>query len=143
MTKTYNNKDYYKVGEEWFTTDKNNKEYKVFHQSILKNLNKLEITGFGDVVKAVTNSVGISTCQKCEERRKTLNKLFPFIGKKEVGELSTEEKEVVASIKENSLIPTEKVKQLFDMYNRVFHQKVKRCNCPGLVRVIVERLKQL
>ena len=33
--------------------------------------------GLGDVVKKVTNAIGIPTCNKCEERRKKLNRIFP------------------------------------------------------------------
>ena len=34
--------------------------------------------GLGDVVKKVTNAIGIPTCNKCEERRKKLNRIFPY-----------------------------------------------------------------
>jgi len=34
--------------------------------------------GLGDAVKAVTSAVGISTCGKCEERRRRLNKALAF-----------------------------------------------------------------
>jgi hypothetical protein len=34
--------------------------------------------GAGDVVKKVTNALGIKTCSPCEERRKRLNKTLAF-----------------------------------------------------------------
>jgi len=34
--------------------------------------------GLGDTVKKITNAMGIKPCDECEERRKSLNKKFPF-----------------------------------------------------------------
>ena len=39
---------------------------------------KQKIEGLGDIVKRLTNAVGIKTCSKCEERRKKLNSKFPI-----------------------------------------------------------------
>ena len=34
--------------------------------------------GVGDVVKNVTNAMGMKTCGKCQKRREALNNLIPF-----------------------------------------------------------------
>jgi len=38
--------------------------------------------GLGDTIAKITGAVGIKTCGKCEERRKKLNKIFPYRGDK-------------------------------------------------------------
>jgi len=38
---------------------------------------KEKLEGLGDIVKRLTNAVGIKTCSKCEKRRKRMNKMFP------------------------------------------------------------------
>ena len=42
------------------------------------NSDKPKIEGLGDIVKRLTNAVGVKTCSKCEERRKKMNKMFPI-----------------------------------------------------------------
>jgi hypothetical protein len=37
-----------------------------------------EISGAGDVVAALTSSLGIKPCGGCKERQEKLNKWFPF-----------------------------------------------------------------
>lgn len=37
-----------------------------------------EIRGLGDVVARVTKRLGIPECQKCSERRRKLNRIFPI-----------------------------------------------------------------
>lgn len=34
--------------------------------------------GIGDTIKKLINALGVSTCNKCEERRKKLNRMFPY-----------------------------------------------------------------
>ena len=34
--------------------------------------------GLGDTIAKITKAVGIKPCKPCEERRKKLNKLFPY-----------------------------------------------------------------
>ena len=41
-------------------------------------MNRDKIEGLGDIIKRLTNAVNIPTCNKCEERRKKLNNLFPI-----------------------------------------------------------------
>ena len=38
---------------------------------------KEKLEGLGDIVKRLTNAVGIKTCSKCEKRRKRMNEMFP------------------------------------------------------------------
>ncbi len=39
---------------------------------------KKQLTGLGDVVKVVTEAVGIEQCEGCKKRQTLLNRLFPF-----------------------------------------------------------------
>jgi|TARA_Y100000310_G_C20323051_1_gene641688 hypothetical protein len=52
------------------------KKQPIFTNQWTENL--LKSRGIGDTVKKVTNAVGIPTCNKCEERRKKLNRMFPY-----------------------------------------------------------------
>jgi hypothetical protein len=38
---------------------------------------KGKLEGLGDIIKRLTNAVGIKTCSKCEKRRKRMNEMFP------------------------------------------------------------------
>lgn len=40
-----------------------------------------ESIGAGDVVRAVTKTLGVKHCSKCEERRQALNRLLEFKAK--------------------------------------------------------------
>ena len=37
--------------------------------------------GLGDTIQKVTKALKIPTCKKCEERRKKLNKILPYVRK--------------------------------------------------------------
>jgi hypothetical protein len=40
--------------------------------------NKKEIQGLGDVIETITESIGINTCESCNQKKFTLNRLFNF-----------------------------------------------------------------
>lgn len=95
-------------------------------------------SGLGDVVKKVTNALGIKTCDDCEKRRQKLNKLFPFTKNAKV-ELTEEEVEFVNSI-EKTLTQEMRIK-LGDIYDKTFGGKTRHCQCPGVYKMIIDRLK--
>lgn len=97
-------------------------------------------TGLGDVIKSVTNAVGIETCAECEERRKKLNKMFPFT--KNAKEITNEEdKEFIRNLKDRGKLSKEEVNKIMELMNTYFGMRVKFCNCPGLFKGYIEKLK--
>lgn len=95
------------------------------------------IEGLGDVIKKITNFIGIETCDSCEERRKKLNKLFPYT---KTYTIETTDIDFIKRIKSNNLISYEDKIHLFSVYNRVFRKNVAICNCSGLVYDMIDKL---
>lgn len=106
----------------------------------------LPSAGLGDTIKSITNALGIPTCGKCEERRKRLNKVFPWLQAKEMEQLQGEDLELMIRVlgKPNAVV-NDDVDYLFKLYNQKYAPKhpIKRCSCPGLLRLVVERLTLL
>lgn len=111
------------------------------------NINvSLPSSGLGDTIKKITSAIGIQTCGKCEERRKKLNKLFPWLNSKDMDKLKGDELELMKRvINKPSEVSNDDVNSLFTLYNKIYSpsRPVKRCQCPGLLRQIVERLTLL
>lgn len=106
----------------------------------------LPSAGLGDVVKSITSALGIETCNKCEERRKQLNKMFPWLNAKEMETLKGEDEALMIRIRKTpSAVQNDDVDALFKLYNRIYtpQRPIKRCQCPGLLRTVVERLELL
>jgi hypothetical protein len=107
---------------------------------------KLESAGLGDTVAKITEFLGIEKCEPCEERRKKWNKQFPWLTPQDLDKLEGEDAELLERVKKTPhAVKNEDVIALFALYNKVFSPKrpVKRCQCPGLLRMIVERLDML
>lgn len=104
----------------------------------VKQPKKKKIKGLGDVVKAVTNAVGIETCDDCEQRRLKLNKMFPFT-KSVKRELTDDEIEFVEQIGK-TLENNDRFK-LGDIYEAVIGGRVRHCLCPAMYRQLIDRLK--
>ena len=74
--------------------------------------NLLKSRGLGDTVKKVTNAVGIPACNQCEERRKKLNRMFPY--NKTQGLQGAREKTLVVTFKTDEM-----------MYERIYERDLK------------------
>jgi len=100
-----------------------------------------QLTGVGDVIKFVTNAVGVEQCEQCKERQAKLNRLFPFtlIAK----EMTGEEIEFIKRIKNNMSIGYVDRNYLFEKYNRILNQHLVPCQCPSIVIQIREKLWQI
>lgn len=96
--------------------------------------NKIE--GLGDVVKEVTNFLGIETCDDCEERRKKLNQMFPFT-KRPSYIITDEEIIYLRNAKDINKVDTG---ILTTIYNKTYNTSVKPCNCPTLMKELLEKL---
>jgi len=111
----------------------------------LENEEKLPSLGLGDAIKSVTSALGIETCGRCEERRKNLNKMFPWLNYKEFPQLEGEDLDLMRRVLANPIVQNDDAVATFALYNKIYSSRnpVKRCLCPGLFRQIVERLNLL
>jgi hypothetical protein len=106
----------------------------------------LPSAGLGDTVAKITEFLGIEKCEPCEERRKSWNKKYPWLTPEDLDKLEGQDAALLARVKLTPhAVANDDVNALFALYNKVFSPKrpVKRCQCPGLLRTIVERLDLL
>jgi hypothetical protein len=99
---------------------------------------KLPMGGLGDLVKSVTEVLGITQCSECIERQKNFNKAFPFI--RVSRDLTFDELKLMERINSSYTIQNDDVNSFFKMYNEVFTSNVKRCNCPELIAKMIQRI---
>jgi hypothetical protein len=109
-------------------------------------------TGLGDVIKTVTDALGVEQCNDCKERQFKLNRLFPF--KKVKSEMSDEDKVVFADFmklkgqrvidgKTTTLTPNE-ARYLSDLYLIYFGLDNSNCpECSGIHKTIIKDLFKL
>ena len=107
-------------------------------EQTLEQIESEFLSGLGDVIKKVTNFIGIPTCDACEERRKKLNSMFPFI--KNAKTLSDDEIQFLKRIRFSNTIGSEDRNFLFSLYNKTFSSRVNTCNCPSVVIEMREKL---
>ena len=95
---------------------------------------KVAPEGLGDTVENITEVTGLKKAVKwifgedcgCEERKEWLNKKFPY--SKELTEAEFDYLD--AYFKSNKEVITKQIqKELIDIYNRVFNQKVQPSSC--------------
>lgn len=103
------------------------------------------IQGAGDVVKKVTEFLGIPTCDDCEKRRQALNRAFPFT--RYVKYQFTEEevefilsKELSDSIAGIRPLQSNEIDKVLVLYNKAFEARQERCNCPTLMKSLIEKI---
>ena len=111
--------------------DKRSKEYKVWK----KNLEAAN-NGLGDTVEGVFKATVIDKAGKfifgedcdCDERKDTLNKLFPS---KKINCLTENEYNYLADYFENqtNTVTTDKQRELITIYNRVFNDRASATSC--------------
>lgn len=93
--------------------------------------------GLGDLIKTVTNALGIETCDKCEERRLKLNKFFPFL-RNVKRNLTDEEVKAVLEMESTKNIPDSIY--FLKVFNEVYGLKQKPCQCPSIYRDLLNKL---
>ena len=99
---------------------------------------KLETSGLGDLLANITSAIGIEPCEKCEQRKKALNKAFPWL--KASREITDEEVDFIKYVSSTNTLQSDDVDTLFRLYNDVFSSKLIRCACSGLVSKMIQRL---
>jgi hypothetical protein len=109
---------------------------------------KKESIGLGDTIEKITEKTGIKKAVKfafgkdcgCEERKKLLNKIFPYVNC-----LTQKEYQYLKKwydSKQQSINVTRR-RELLDIYNRVFNKKRKDTSCGSCVRDINDSLKRV
>lgn len=96
------------------------------------------INGLGDVVKTITNAIGLTTCDNCEERRKKMNKLMPFT-KTAKRELTEDEVEFIKGL--TKTITSEERYRIGDIYTSTYNVRFNHCNCPSVYKQAIDKLK--
>jgi hypothetical protein len=98
----------------------------------------LETSGLGDVISNITSALGIEECEPCARRKAALNKAFPWL--KASREITEEEVQFIKKITSTHTLQNDDVNNLFKLYNDIFSSKLSRCNCPGLISKMIQRL---
>lgn len=98
----------------------------------------LETSGLGDIISNITSALGIEECEPCARRKAALNKAFPWL--KASREITTEEEDFIKLVTSTHTLKNDDVNKLFSLYNDVFSSKLSRCNCPGLISKMIQRL---
>lgn len=98
----------------------------------------LKSGGLGDFIATITEAVGIEPCGACDRRKDAFNKAFPWL--RPTREVQDSDIEFMKVIKNSRTIQNDDVNELFRLYNELFKSKLIRCNCPGLVSKMVDRL---
>lgn len=98
----------------------------------------LDKAGLGDLVSSITQTLGIPECEPCARRKEALNKMFPWL--KARREITNDEEQFIIKIKTSHTLNNDDVNGLFRLYNDVFSSKLSRCNCPGLIAKMIQRL---
>jgi len=116
---------------------------------------KAEMQGLGDLIEKVTEVTGIKDVVKfvsgedcgCEERKETLNKLFPFKKKKEcLTEVEYEELTITfGSIEERGgqVIKRTEQNTINKIHSRVFGSRNEPTNCGPCFKKTYQELKLL
>lgn len=129
-----------------FKGDKRSKEYKEWKKKFDK-----KSKGVGDTVEKITEATGIKKAVKflagedcgCDERKETLNKMFPY---KNINCLTENEFTYLAdvfAVKRNN-ISGEMQKKLVEIYNRVFEQNASPTSCgPCFAKGVFDKLNKL
>ena len=126
--------------------DKRSKEYKQWKKN-LEGSSK----GLGDKVEKVFKATGISKAAKfilgedcgCEERKDTLNKIFPS---KKINCLTEEEYNYLANFFESKpqRVIGDVQKELIVIYNRVFNERAGTTGCNScFINGVFAKLKQV
>ena len=90
-------------------------------------------TGLGDVIKSVTEVIGIEQCEGCKKRQSLLNRIFPFRNITPPNKEEIEFLEGVFSWYKGLPIPREGVDDIIkcgDLWMKLFNVKTEPCrNC--------------
>jgi len=134
---------------EEFKGDKRTKAYREWKANFEAEQSE-KSTGLGDTVEKITEATGIKKAVKfiagedcgCDERKSTLNKLFPYKKPECLTEDEYKYLEEVFKIGSNT-IPSAQQMKMNKIYNRVFHQNKKTTSCGRCFMSTYNELKTL
>lgn len=134
---------------EEFKGDKRTKAYREWKANFEAKQSE-ESTGLGDTIEKITEATGIKKAVKfiagedcgCDERKSTLNKLFPYKKPECLTEDEYKYLEEVFKIGSNT-IPSAQQMKMNKIYNRVFHQNKKTTSCGRCFMSTYNELKTL
>jgi hypothetical protein len=100
----------------------------------------LPASGLGDVISKVTSVLGIPECPGCEKRKQSLNSAFHWL--RTARDYTEEEIVFIRKVESKSSMTNDEANFLFSLYNEIFPspRRLERCNCPGLILKIIQRL---
>lgn len=101
-------------------------------------MKKNKPTGIGDVIKNVTESLGIEQCEGCTKRQEILNSVISFTTKST--EITDEAIGVLMRLKGITINSNTDRYYLFALYNRVFNTKEKVCQCQDKMQELILKL---
>lgn len=104
---------------------------------------KKKIGGVGDVIAKVTETIGITPCDSCNERHYSLNRLFPF---RKAKKMTPEQKEWFKGYleRQSTKLSNEDRLKLTEIYNDCFQSSLNDCtSCSGLYIKIIKDLTKL
>ena len=93
--------------------------------------------GLGDVIKKITDTLSIPTCEKCEERRQKLNKAYSFL-RAVKRDITDEEIEYLKDIESRKKIDNSQ--KFVNLFNEIFGTRQTACECPSLMRDLLGKL---
>jgi len=104
--------------------------------------------GLGDSIEKVLKATGIDKVAKkvlgddcgCEERKKKLNKLFPYVRMMTADEIKIYE-DIIPKLK--GQIKAQDYKLLLKIYNKIFKTNQKPTSCGSCVRSILKKLEDI
>jgi hypothetical protein len=101
---------------------------------------KLPLLGLGDAISKVTAALGIEECQGCQKRKDIANSIFPWL--RASRDYKDDEVTFIRSLQSKNTMSNDEANRLFNLYNEIFPapRRLDRCNCPGLILKIIERL---
>ena len=99
--------------------------------------------GLGDTIAKITNFFGIEPCEGCKSRQALFNKLFPYLNPSR--HLTEEEVIFIDNLNSKRSMESEEANRLFSLYNEIFVSRnpIQRCNCPGTIIKLIDRLHVL
>lgn len=100
-----------------------------------------KIKGVGDVIKVITNAMGIEQCEACKQRQIRLNELFPFY--RQANPPTEEEIAFISSIEGKTELTREDVTKIYNAYNRFFGETLQPCmGCAASTKKIINRITE-
>lgn len=88
-------------------------------------------------INDINVEVEVEPCKECEERKKKMNKVFPFT-KTERETIKEEDVQFISNI--GKKLTLEERILLGEIYDKVYGTKTRHCNCPQMYKQMIDKL---